>query len=88
MNNIQCSLTFVYSASRCEAGQKCFTVFFIVYSGGRHEAGEKWCALAMRLLHHLSTFQCNYQEKVQFFMLTIKCGLDFIENLINFTMIS
>lgn len=35
-------------------------------SSTRQEAGEKWCALAMRLLHHLSTFKCNYQHKVQF----------------------
>ena len=37
---------------------------FLAHSASRHEAGEKWCALAMRLLHHLSTFKCNYQEKV------------------------
>ncbi|CAH3126277.1 unnamed protein product [Porites lobata] len=35
-----------------------------LFSASRHEAGEKWCALAMRLLHHLPTFKCNYQEKM------------------------
>ncbi|XP_073245808.1 testis-expressed protein 11-like [Porites lutea] len=35
-----------------------------LFSASRHEAGEKWCSLAMRLLHHLSTFKCNYQEKM------------------------
>lgn len=35
-----------------------------LFSSNRHEAGEKWCALAMRLLHHLSTFKCNYQHKM------------------------
>ncbi|XP_022778011.1 testis-expressed protein 11-like isoform X2 [Stylophora pistillata] len=35
-----------------------------LFSAGGHEAGEKWCGLAMRLLHHLSTFKCNYQDKM------------------------
>ncbi|XP_068696858.1 testis-expressed protein 11-like [Montipora foliosa] len=35
-----------------------------LFSSNRQEAGEKWCSLAMRLLHHLPTFKCNYQEKM------------------------
>ncbi|CAH3120833.1 unnamed protein product [Pocillopora meandrina] len=35
-----------------------------LFSAGGHEAGEKWCGLAMKLLHHLSTFKCNYQDKM------------------------
>lgn len=42
-----------------------YSLFSTISSSNRHGAGEKWCALAMRLLHHLSTFKCNYQHKVQ-----------------------
>ncbi|XP_074625835.1 testis-expressed protein 11-like [Acropora palmata] len=35
-----------------------------LFSSSKQEAGEKWCAVALKLLHHLPTFKCNYQEKM------------------------
>ncbi|KAK2550256.1 Testis-expressed protein 11 [Acropora cervicornis] len=43
-----------------------------LFSSSKQEAGEKWCAVALKLLHHLPTFKCNYQEKVATIAKTLK----------------